>query len=438
MLKKILASAGAVAIIACGPLATGQIGQSIYMGAVENYHSPYLSITNKSFERGYLSSNAVSRIELKNQLKAEFAEQGLPTVWLVSHHIDNGFLGVKSTSEFVIDKQLAPLVNKIWGKNVAPMQIVTDSGFTGTTHFVMTINPMDYTHDDGMTAISKTLLVKGEFDPENGKSQFSYNLPQLTIATPDKESMVVKGINGEGKGQMQGNFWIGHQTFSLEHAKFTAADQNQFIAINGVNVAMNNALSQPSGEKTPTEDTQQVTNTNTIQVATLTTLDGQHYQDIAFKLALKDLNYKAISQLAAMEQSPQAAQDPAQIKQAMVALDLLIAHGATVDLSQLSVKTPEGTVNAQLLLNIKSGLEHASTNLTAVTDQVSGNINIVIPAALVAKEPLLAAKLPVLVNQKIVTKQDGNYQLQVKIIADQLEFSSGAKLPLAMMALFLH
>ncbi|WP_297480081.1 DUF945 family protein [uncultured Photobacterium sp.] len=438
MLKKILASAGAVAIIACGPLATGQIGQSIYMGAVENYHSPYLSITNKSFERGYLSSNAVSRIELKDQLKAEFAEQGLPTVWLVNHHIDNGFLGVKSTSEFVIDKQLAPLVNKIWGKNIAPMQIVTDSGFTGTTHFVMTINPMDYTHDDGVTAISKTLMVKGEFDPENGKSQFSYNLPELTIATPDKESMVVKGINGEGKGQMQGNFWIGHQTFSLEHAKFTTADQHQFIDINGVSVAMNNALSQPSGEKTPTEDTLQVTNTNTIQVAKLTTLDGQHYQDVAFKLALKGLNYKAISQLAAMEQSSQATQDPAQIKQAMLALDLLIAHGATVDLSQLSVKTPEGIVNAQLLLKIKSGLEHASTHLIAVTDQLSGNINIVIPEALVVKEPLLAAKLPVLVNQKIVTKQDGNYQLQVKIMADQLEFSSGKKLSLAMMALFLQ
>ena len=438
MLKKILASAGAVAIIACGPLATGQIGQSIYTGAVENYHSPYLSITNKSFERGYFSSNAVSRIELKNQLKAEFAEQGLPTVWLVKHHIENGFLGVKSTSEFVIDKQIAPIVNQIWGKNVAPMQIVTDSGFTGSTHFVMTVNPMDYKKKDGVSAISDKFVVQGEFDPENSKSQFSYSLPALTITTPDKESMVVNNIDGEGQGQMQGNFWIGHQTFSLESAKFTASDQHQFIAIDGVNVAMNNALSQPQGEKNPTEATQQVTNTNSIQVAKLTTLDGQHYQDIAFKLALKDLNYKAISQLAAMEQSPQATQDPAQIKQAMLALDLLIAHGASVDLSQLSVKTPQGVVNAQLLLNIKPGLEHASTNLTAVTDQLSGNINIVLPEALVAKEPLLAAKLPILVNQKIVTQQNGNYQLQVKIVADQLEFSSGAKLPLAMMALLLH
>ena len=438
MLKKILAGAGAVAIIACGPLATGQIGQSIYMGAVKNYHSPYLTITNKSFERGYFSSNAVSRIELKNKLKAEFAEQGLPTVWLVKHHIENGFLGVKSDSEFVIDKKIAPLVNKIWGENITPMQVVTDSGFTGATHFIMTLNPINYTHQKGVTAISHKFVVKGEFDPENSKSQFSYSLPKLMITIPDKESMVVNNINGEGQGQMQGNFWIGHQTFSLESAKFTASDQKQFIAVNGVNVAMNNALSQPSGEKKPTEDTQQVTNTNTIQVAKLTTLDGQHYQDIAFKLALKDLNYKAISQLATMEQSPQTAQDPAQIKQAMLALDLLVAHGASIDLSQLSVDTPQGTVNAQLLLNIKPGLEHASTNLAAITDQLSGNINIVIPEALVAKEPLLAAKLPVLVNQKIVTKQNGNYQLQVKIVADQLEFSSGAKLPLAMMALLLH
>ncbi|SMY35830.1 hypothetical protein PMAL9190_02200 [Photobacterium malacitanum] len=438
MLKKILAGAGAVAIIACGPLATGQIGQSIYTGAVKNYHSPYMSITTKSFDRGYLSSNAVSRIELKNQLKAEFAQQGLPTVWLVKHHIENGFLGVKSTSEFVIDKQAAPLVNQIWGKNVAPMQVVTDSGFTGTTHFTLTVNPMDYIHKEGGSAVSDKFVVTGEFDPENSKSQFSYTLPALTITTADKESMVVNNVNGEGQGQMQGNFWIGHQTFSLDKAKFTAADQQHLIAIDGVNVAMDNSLSQPSDEKNPTEATQQVTNTNTIQVAKLTTLDGQHYQDIAFKLALKDLNFKAISQLAAMEQSPQAAQDPAQIKQAMLALDLLIAHGASIDLSQLSVKTPQGTVNAQVLLKVKPGLEHASTNLTAVTNQLSGNINIVIPEALAAKEPLLAAKLPMLVNQKIVTQQNGNYQLEVKIVADQLEFSSGAKLPLAMMALLLH
>ena len=78
LLKNVVTGAGAVAVILCWPLATGQIGQSLYMGAIKDYHSPYMTITNQSFERGYLSSDAVSRIELKDTLKTTFEEEGLP------------------------------------------------------------------------------------------------------------------------------------------------------------------------------------------------------------------------------------------------------------------------------------------------------------------------------------------------------------------------
>lgn len=429
LLKNVVAGAGAVAVILCWPLATGQIGQSLYMGALKNYHSPYMTITNQSFERGYLSSDAVSRIELKDTLKATFEEEGLPTTWLVKHHIKNGFLGVKSSSELEIDKQVAPLISSIWGENVQPITLVTDSSLTGNTDFTMTINPINY-DQSGAFVKSQAFVLTGSANAD-GAGDFNYTLPSLDVKTDSGETMQVNAFDGKGSGQMQGNFWIGDQTFNLGKANFSSADNQHHVELEGMSVMMKNALSQPKDEKSPTEETQQVTNTNNISIKKIVTLDGQQYTDFNFSLALKDLNYKAISRLAVMEESTTVEQQQAQMKDAMLALDLLVAKGATVDLSDLSVMTEQGKVNASLLLQLKPGLARASENFTALPKMLTGNINIVMPKAFVINEPLLMAKIPTLVKQKIIQEDQGGYKLTVKIEGGQLVFGSGLMLPLA-------
>lgn len=429
LLKNVVAGAGAVAVILCWPLATGQIGQSLYMGALKNYHSPYMTITNQSFERGYLSSDAVSRIELKDTLKATFEEEGLPTTWLVKHHIKNGFLGVKSSSELEIDKQVAPLISSIWGENVQPITLVTDSSLTGNTDFTMTINPINY-DQSGAFVKSQAFVLTGSANAD-GAGDFNYTLPSLDVKTDSGETMQVNAFDGKGSGQMQGNFWIGDQTFNLGNANFASADNQHHVELEGMSVMMKNALSQPKDEKSPTEETQQVTNTNNISIKKIVTLDGQQYTDFNFSLALKDLNYKAISRLAVMEESTTVEQQQAQMKDAMLALDLLVAKGATVDLSDLSVMTAQGKVNASLLLQLKPGLARASENFTALPKMLTGNINIVMPKAFVINEPLLMAKIPTLVKQKIIQEDQGGYKLTVKIEGGQLVFGSGLMLPLA-------
>ncbi|MCG3863115.1 MULTISPECIES: DUF945 family protein [unclassified Photobacterium] len=435
LLKNVVAGAGAVAVILCWPLATGQIGQSLYMGAIKNYHSPYMTITNQSFERGYLSSDAVSRIELKDTLKTTFEEEGLPTTWLVKHHIKNGFLGVKSSSELEIDKQVAPLISSIWGENVQPITLVTDSSLTGNTDFTMTINPINY-DQSGAFIKSQAFVLTGSANAD-GAGDFNYTLPSLDVKTDSGETMQVNAFEGKGSGQMQGNFWIGDQTFNLGKANFASADNQHHVELEGMSVMMKNALSQPKDEKSPTEETQQVTNTNNISIKKIVTLDGQQYTDFNFALALKDLNYKAISRLAVMEESTTVEQQQAQMKDAMLALDLLVAKGATVDLSDLSMMTQQGKVNASLLLELKPGLARASENLAALPNILMGNINIVMPKAFVANEPLLVAKVPELLQQKIITEDQDSYKLTVKVEGSQLVFGSGLKIPLAMLSMLM-
>ncbi|KPA54031.1 hypothetical protein VT25_03035 [Photobacterium leiognathi subsp. mandapamensis] len=435
LLKNVVAGAGAVAVILCWPLATGQIGESLYMGAIKNYHSPYMTITNQSFERGYLSSDAVSRIELKDTLKTTFENEGLPTTWLVKHHIKNGFLGVKSTSELEIDKNIAPTVKDIWGENIQPITLVTDSSLTGNTDFTMTISPVNYKHADAFVN-SQAFVLKGTADTK-GTGDFSYSLPTLNVKTDSGETMQVTALDGNGKGHMEGNFWIGEQTFTLGKANFASVDNQHHVEIDGMNVVMKNALSQPKDEKAPNEETQQVTNTNNVSVKKIVTLDGHEYTDFNFALALKDLNYKAVSRLAAMEEVTNHEQQQQQMQEAMLALDLLVAKGATVDLSDLSVMTKQGKVNASLLLELQPGLARASENLAALPSKLAGNVNIAMPKGFVANEPLLAEQIPNLLKQKMITENQDSYQLTVKIENSQLVFGSGLKIPLAMLSMLM-
>ncbi|WP_318435654.1 DUF945 family protein [Photobacterium leiognathi] len=435
LLKNVVAGAGAVAVILCWPLATGQIGESLYMGAIKNYHSPYMTITNQSFERGYLSSDAVSRIELKDTLKTTFENEGLPTTWLVKHHIKNGFLGVKSTSELEIDKSVEPTIKDIWGENVQPITLVTDSSLTGNTDFTMTISPVNYQQVDASVK-SQAFTLQGSADTK-GAGDFSYSLPTLNVKTDSGETMQVTNLDGKGKGHMQGNFWIGEQTFTLGKANFASFDNQHHVELDGMNVVMKNELSQPKDEKSPTEETQQVTNINNVSVKKIVTLDGHEYTDFNFALALKDLNYKAISRLAAMEEVTNQEQQQQQVQEAMLALDLLVAKGATVDLSDLSVMTKQGKVNASLLLELQPGLARASENLAALPGKLAGNVNIAMPKGFVANEPLLAEQIPSLLKQKMITEDQDSYQLTVKIENSQLVFGSGLKIPLAMLSMLM-
>lgn len=149
MLGKIGAVGGAVAVALCWPFATGQIGERIYLDTLGQYENPYLAVSNDSYQRGYLNSEAVSKIELKDELKFLFEDEGLPTVWFVKHHVSHGFMGVSSTSELLVDEELQPMANALWGENVAPVTFTTSTALTRKTDFTFQINPIEATEVNG-------------------------------------------------------------------------------------------------------------------------------------------------------------------------------------------------------------------------------------------------------------------------------------------------
>ncbi|MGF1725553.1 DUF945 family protein [Photobacterium nomapromontoriensis] len=429
MLKKIGAVGGAVALALCWPFATGQIGERIYLDTLGQYSNPYMAVTNESYQRGYLSSEVVSRVELKDELKFIFEDEGLPTTWYIKHHVRHGFVGVSSNSEVIIDEKLKPIVTKLWGADVAPVTFTSYTALTRASDFTFRINPVKAADINGTSVDFTALTMEGKVDAD-GAGEFHYQLPSATLTTVAREEMVLKGLNGGGKGYLDGQFWIGNQDFNLASVSFNDLSTSQGVDVQDITMGMNNVLIQTNPED-PAESV--LNNSNYIQVGKLTALDGRDYSGINFQMAFSDLNYSAISHLGTLSETANQPLTAQQAKEASAALDQLVSKGLAFAITNFSVTTPEGEVTSNLSLAIAPGIERISENIAQIAEKMGGEINLSLPVELVESSPLLSERVAMLEQNSLVERDATHYRLNMKIEGDKVVLASGDQLPLAML-----
>ena len=432
MLKKIGAIGGALAVALCWPFATGQIGQRIYLDTVGKYENPYLTISNESYDRGYLASDAVSRVEIKDDWKPVFDDEGLPVVWYVRHKVSHGLMGVTSTSQLLLDEELQPFADKLWGEGVSPISFTTSTALTRKTDFNFTVNPVSVHDEQGTQADIKAFVLEGTVDAK-GAGEFRYRLPEATLKTTASEAMVMTGLEGSGKGELDDQFWIGSQDFSLKHVSFKDLVNNKSVEIDNVVLAMNNVLSQPPQSSGQAD--QLLTNTNMITIDKIVSLEGQEFRNFNFNISFADLNYQAISRLGNMADDLDEQMTEQQAKEASLALDLLVAKGLKFTMTDLSVQTPKGDVKSNINLVIAPGIARASENIAQVAEKLTGEINVTLPIELVEADPALFEKVAMMEQNAIVEKNADYYslQMQMQIEGDKIILASGDQLPLAML-----
>ncbi|PSW09429.1 DUF945 domain-containing protein [Photobacterium rosenbergii] len=432
MLGKIGAVGGAVAVALCWPFATGQIGERIYLDTLGQYENPYLAVSSDSYQRGYLSSEAVSKIELKDELKFLFEDEGLPTVWFVKHHVSHGFMGVSSTSELLVDEELKPMANALWGENVAPVTFTTSTALTRKTDFTFQINPIEATEVNGNNVAVSPFIMQGTVNAK-GAGEFQYQLPAASLTTTAQEEMVLKGLKGGGKGYLDGQFWIGDQSLTLEAVSFKDLNSEQSLDLSGVAVGMENILTQPEAAEGEDKPEQQLANSNHVKVGKLVMLDGSEYSNFNFQMAFSDLDYPSLSRLGDMTDDLEEPLTEQQAKEVSDALDALVAKGLAFSVNDLSVLAPEGQVTSRLNMAIAPGISNISQNIGQIAQNLGGDIHLSLPVDLVEADPLLSERVDMLEQSAIVERNETHYLLDMQIEGDKVILSNGDQLPFAML-----
>lgn len=204
-----------------------------------------------------------------------------------------------------------------------------------------------------------------------GAGEFQYQLPAANLTTTAQEEMVLKGLKGGGKGYLDGQFWIGDQSLTLEAISFKDLNSEQSLDLSGVAVGMENILTQPEAAEGEDKPEQQLANSNHVKVGKLVMLDGSEYSNFNFQMAFSDLNYPSLSRLGDMTDDLEEPLTEQQAKEVSDALDALVAKGLAFSVNDLSVLAPEGQVTSRLNMSIAPGISNISQNIGQIAQNLA-------------------------------------------------------------------
>ncbi|SIN82080.1 DUF945 family protein [Salinivibrio sp. ES.052] len=425
-LGKYGAIAGGLAIVACWPFATGQIAQSMYEREVDQRSTPEFTLEQQAYERGYLSSQAVTRIEFQGESKAMLAQSGLPVSYEITSDISHGVIGVSSSNTLVMTPELQAITQKAWPGNPTPVRLQLDTLMTGASDYHLTVAPFSLSEASSNLTASE-LSLKGEID-RKGHVKANFSLPALAFNDDSGQQLKVDSVSGTGNGYLQDGLWIGEQALSIEKAHFSD--------ISGQSLKLGHVTLEIGNELVESESTRELNNTNQLTVGTIALPNKTQWRNLVVALDANHLDYSAMSQIAQLSSQWQEEGATVSMKMLDQALVQLLQSGLSINLSPASLTLPEGDVSVDMHLNLKDGDPTGVFNLQQLVNQVSGDLDVSVPNGVLTHSPW-QEKVSNLASAGFVTQTDENTVLTAKIEGNQVVASDGTAVPLVQFVMFM-
>ncbi|WP_072054354.1 DUF945 family protein [Aliivibrio fischeri] len=426
-LKKYAAIGGAIALVACWPFATGKIGEAIFKDGIASYDNSVIAIENLSYDRGYLSSTAQSRIHVVDPgLSAELEHAGYPTDIIVNHEISHGLLSISSVSTFETEANKSDFIKGL--------KLTTESQLTGTTDLLLSSQDANFVNDDlRAQGVEKLFVAASEVSAtvqKDGQFSLVYNLPKTELRLDNQSEFIVDNVKGQSVGHYVGDIFIGEANIGMDKLLLNDVEGQNHNEVKGFNYT---SINQIKEVKDKSEDNA-LTSSNKLTINEIVT-DSGTLENGVFDLSFEELNYDALIKLVPLLQDQEIT--PEKVQQLMLSFDLLAAKGFKVNLNEFSADVLGSKVNSQILLTLPAGTARASQNADKLVQTLQGSSELVIAKKLVDETPELRMQMDELLVNEFATEEGDNYRLSATIANGQIELPNGQKMPLFMLLGFL-
>ena len=427
-LRKYAAIGGAIAIIACWPFATGKIGEAIFKDGIASYHNSIIEVESVSYDRGYLSSTAQSRVHVIDKgLSEELEHAGYPTEVIINHDISHGLFSVSSVSTFDTTSETSAFIKGL--------TLTTESQLTGTTALLLSSKDTNFmTEDLQAQGVEKLFLAASQVSAvieKDGQFNVSYQLPKTEIRLENQSEMVIDNVAGQSVGHYVGDIFIGEANVSIDNMLLNDIESQINNEVKGLKYTSSNHLTEV---KEKAEDNT-FTSQNILTLAEVNT-DAGVLKEGTFDISFEDLNYDALIKLVPLLQDQDLNND--KIQQLMLSFDLLAAKGFKVNINQFSAEVLGSKVDSSIKLSLPAGTARASQNADKLVQTLHGKTELVIAKKLVDETPELRMQMDELLVNEFAVEEGDNYRLSATIADGQIELLNGQKMPLFMLLGFLN
>ncbi|MCG3731280.1 DUF945 family protein [Vibrio cincinnatiensis] len=407
-LKRIGAVGGAVVLVLCWPLAVGQIGQNLVTNGVDNLSNDQLHAELVSYDRGYLSSSAITRYTLlDSQMKQRLEQQGLPSEWTVKSDIQHHAFSLSAVSTLLDQASI-------------PLQVKTQTRLNGNTDFQVNLDNWLYQFG-GEQAFTLSVTPSNIQGTATVFGEISYSLrfPSIVMDFVNGEQVQLANISAEGKGKKEQGFWLGKQKIAVDSVMLN--DERQANAFN---------LGQATYEFHSSMDAKKrrFTSQHVVTAERFKTDEGE-IRDVTFDFTLGEVDREAFSQLSELYQRYPSLSHVA-LNQALPLVEKLFSQGFHLTLNQLALKMNQGELAAKWSLTIPEGTHNILQEPGVVFSALNGDGDIFVSQQFVKDYPFIQQGLDELVMMEMATHDDRGYQLKAEIKGGSLFFASGKQVPL--------
>ncbi|MGX9415880.1 DUF945 family protein [Vibrio sp. WJH972] len=423
--KKYTAIAGGVLLVACWPLVVGQIGEKLIQDNIARIDDTRLNVELVSYDRGYFSSNVLTKVELVDQdIKKQFEIDKLPTEWYLDSAIDHNLFTLDAVTKFRDYPDI-------------PFQITTQSQLSGDTHIDAELDQFDYAFSDSKDAWTLSvqpahLLADVTLDKVLSAS---FNMLELKMTNQFGEFFSFSDLQSSAQGQMHDSLWVGDQSASIASIEFGRPDEEALSVTEGIRYTLNSKrVDAVENESTPTPAI--YSSHTVVNIDTLISSE-QQFDDITIDISAGNIDAENLGALLDIVQSDNPQQSE---KQAIVAIDALVNHGLFINVDKLGLSYLNQPIDSSIKLNIASGTEHISHAPMTLLGILNGDIFVQIPKGLVEQVPNLQLGIDQLKSKEYIVETEANFEFTATIEAGNIVFANGQKTPIlsALMPLFLR
>ncbi|WP_150137351.1 DUF945 family protein [Candidatus Enterovibrio altilux] len=430
------AIAGAVALVVIWPLASGQISQSMYDQKIKQFQTPYAVLTRESYDRGYLSSDIVTKISLIGAVKKQLDVYDIPTTYVVNSHVSHGVLSISSDSTLKITPELKVITNKFWPNGESPLFAHLETSILGDTQYNMTFTGLN-AKDEEMMVTSAPLIINGEMNKKHIIT-FDISWPFLNVNSPLGDKTVAINITGTGRGRLVDDIWVGSQSINVEAINIDT-QSSILVNMNNLTMEVKNMLYALGGGnvKLAAANDLRFNTENKISIEKFNIQDVITLHNCKIVVGFNAFAYNAMTTLALIANVMRHELTEQNMLQMITTLDSLVAKGLSIKLNSLEIGTLEGHINANADLTLESGLSNVSQNIKALPNKIKGDVNISVPLAYVVNFPKIRNMIDRLEKYGFVSQKEGILTVNAKIKGNQIVSLTGQNIPVGLLIILM-
>lgn len=404
-LKKIGAVGGVVVLLACWPLAVGQIAQKVVTDGISQLNTHGIATDLLEYQRGYLSSSAVTRYRVTDPLLLEQLQlDGLPTTMTVEHQIEHGIFGIDALSQSVERDHL-------------PLILASHTQLNGNTQFSLDIEPLNFQDQGGAVSVSRATVTG--FATVLGEVNFAFSFPSVQIKFASGESFSFTELTGAGDGKITDGFWLGDLQLALK--RVTSLDKGRQVLLDGRDLSYR--ISSSSGESG-----ELLQSNHRVSGTMLSSVQGT-ITDFGVDFTISDIDAASFQQLMAIYQRKDELSNE-QLMQSAVHVDTLFSKGFSMSMNQFKLSAGRGYLDAKWQLVMPEGTHNVSQDMSKIIPALTGSVDTFISEELVTQSPAINEGIDELVIMEMAQPVENGYRIDAVVEKGNIVFSSGQKLPI--------